>query len=209
MDRPKENKYAKARGFAQYLWEEWCIPAFYALVLAIILRTFIIAPFRIPTGSMIPTLMIGDRLLVSKIHYGVKVPFTQFWAVSFGEPNRGDIIVFRFPYGEKKDFIKRLIAFGGERVEIRNKDVYVNGEMVVDPPMIKSIEYYNTSDPGWGYGWKDQEFTVPEGHYFVLGDNSQSSNDSRSWGFVPENYLIGKAVFIYWPPNRIRYLKGK
>ncbi len=185
-----------------YLIEEWIEPIVVAFILAMFIRTFFIQAFKIPSGSMRPTLMEGDRLIVSKFIYGAKIPFTKKRLPGLSKPKRGDIIVFIYPVDGKRDFIKRLIAFGGETVEIIDGDVYVNGKIIQDP-RIKNIYYYNYGP----YGQEGEKVEVPKGSVFVLGDNSGSSSDSRFWGFVPEENIIGRAEFIYWPPKRIRILK--
>ena len=160
-----------------------------AFLLAMLIRTFVIEAFKIPTGSMIPTLMIKDRLIVSKFAY------------KFDEPERGDVIVFKYPVNPKRDFIKRLIAKGGERVEIRGGNIYVDGEMVMMDE-IKNKYYYNRGP----YGAEGMIVNVPENHYYVLGDNSNNSTDSRYWGFVPKENLVGKALLVFWPFNRVRLI---
>jgi len=181
---------------------EWGESVVIAFFLAMFIRAFFFQAFRIPSGSMRMTLIEGDKLLVNKLHYGPKVPFTDWRIPGFREPQRGDVVVFIFPDDPKRDFIKRMIARGGETVEIRNGDVYVDNELVEDP-VIKNIYYYNRGT----YGSSGKSVTVPEGHYFVLGDNSASSHDSRFWGFVPQDNVIGKADMIYWPLNRIRIIR--
>lgn len=170
---------------------EWVESIIIALVLALIIRTFVLQAFKIPTGSMRPTLLEGDRLLVNKFIY------------KFKEPERGDIVVFRFPGEEKKDFIKRLIAKEGETVEIKDGDIYIDGNKIEEPFTIRQIRYYNKSP----YGGVGERVNVPEDSFYVLGDNSASSRDSRYWGFVPRKNIIGKAFFLYWPINRIRVIK--
>ena len=157
-----------------------------AIILALIIRGFVVQAFKIPSGSMRPTLIEGDRILVNKFIY------------RFKEPERGDLIVFRFPNNVKKDFIKRLIARDGESVEIAEGNIVINGKIITVPPF-KERYYYNRGI----YGEQGQTMKVPEGHFYVLGDNSGSSRDSRYWGFVPRKNLIGKAYVIYWPPTRI------
>jgi len=134
------------------------------------------------------TLLEGDRILVNKLIY------------RFREPERGEVIVFKFPKDRKRDFIKRLIALGGETVEIKDGDIYINGKMLTEPQTIRQNYYYNRED--WIYGRSNEVITVPENVYFVLGDNSAHSSDSRNWGFVNRKEVIGKAFFIYWPPRR-------
>ncbi len=181
---------------------EWIESIIIAFILAMFIRTFFFQAFRIPSGSMRMTLLEGDRLLVNKLYYGALMPMTHYRLPGISHPKRGDIIVFKFPEDPKRDFIKRLIAVGGEVVEIKFGDIYINGELVLDP-VIKNIYYYNRGD----YGEVNKKIKVPEGYYFVLGDNSGSSHDSRYWGFVPQDNIIGKAEVIYWPPNRIRFIK--
>ncbi len=181
---------------------EWIESIVVAFVLAMFIRTFFFQAFRIPSGSMRMTLIEGDRLIVNKLSYGARVPLSPWRLPGFEKPHRGDVIVFIFPDDPKRDFIKRLIGIGGDTVEIRNGDIYVNHEQL-DHPMVKSLYYYNRGE----YGQMNQEVHVPEGYNFVLGDNSASSHDSRFWGFVPEDYIIGKAALIYWPLNRIRFIK--
>lgn len=181
---------------------EWIEALVIALVLALFIRTFFLQAFKIPSESMVDTLLVGDRLMVNKLRYGPRIPWTAKRIKGFSKPQRGDIIVFIYPVDRKRDFIKRLVAFGGETLEIRDGDIFINGQLVEDP-VIKNIYYYNRGD----YGQLGQPVRVPEGYVFVLGDNSRSSSDSRYWGFVPEHNIIGKAEFIYWPVNRIRFLK--
>ncbi len=175
-------------------WKNWGEPILIALVLALFIRTFFVQAFKIPTGSMKPTFMENDRILVDKLTYRFKLP------------RRGDIIVFKYPVDTKKDFVKRLIAFGGESVEIKNGGVFINGNRVEEPNSIVKNYYYNRND--WPYGKEGQKFTVPQSHLFALGDNSAQSSDSRNWGFVPRPYLKGRAILIYWPPSRIRLIKN-
>lgn len=172
-----------------YLYEEWIKPIALALVLALFIRTFFVQAFKIPTESMVPTLKVHDKILVNKLVYDLH------------EPERGDVIVFRYPRERGKDFIKRLIAFGGETVRIKGGNVYVNGEIVEEPNVIRANYYYNRES--WKYGSEFAKIRVPENTFFVLGDNSAKSSDSREWGFVARDDVIGKAFFIWWPLKRI------
>ncbi|MBI4342535.1 MAG: signal peptidase I [Candidatus Omnitrophica bacterium] len=173
------------------LWRENLESLVWAVALALIIRTFIMAPFKIPSGSMRPTLIEGDRILVNKFIY------------RFHPPQRGDIIVFRYPDDPKRPFIKRLAAIGGDTVEVRDGQVVVNG-VPLDGARIFSVNrYYNQGS----YGQEGQVLHVPPGEYYVLGDNSLSSHDSRFWGFVPKRLLIGQAMCIFWPVPRWRILK--
>ena len=181
---------------------EWVESIVIALILALVIRTLFVQAFKIPTGSMRTTLLEGDRILVNKLRYGPKVPLMNRRIPGFTHPKRGDVVVFVYPEDPKRDFIKRLIGVGGETVEIRDGKILINGRTVEDSP-IRNIYYYNQSP----YGATGKKVTVPEGFYFVLGDNSGSSRDSRFWGFVPEANIIGRAELIYWPPNRVRTIK--
>ncbi len=180
---------------------EWVESIVVAFVLAMFIRAFFFQAFKIPSGSMRMTLIEGDRLLVNKLQYGPRVPFTDKRLPGLTHPKRGDVIVFIYPEDRKRDFIKRLIAFGGETVEISDGDVLINGK-TVEIPVIKNNYYYNRGP----YGQAGEPITVPKGYYFVLGDNSASSADSRFWGFVPEEDVIGKAEVIYWPVTRWRFI---
>lgn len=181
---------------------EWMESIVIAFLLALFIRTFFFQAFRIPSGSMIPTLEIGDRLLVNKLYYGARVPFTPYRLPGLTKPKRGDVIVFNYPEDPKRDFIKRLVAMGGETVEIINGDIYINKQLVRDP-RIDNIYYYNRGQ----YGRAKVEVKVPDKHLYVLGDNSGSSHDSRYWGFVPEENVVGRAEIIYWPLTRFRFIK--
>ena len=171
-------------------WRENVESFVWAVALALIIRTFIIAPFKIPSGSMHPTLLEGDRILVSKFIF------------RFRPPRRGEIIVFRYPNDPKRPFIKRLAAVGGDAVEIRDGHVLVNGRPLDGTAIFGTNRYVNDGP----YGQVDQVVHVPEGQFYVLGDNSGASHDSRFWGFVPKRLLIGQAVCIFWPPKRLRML---
>jgi signal peptidase I len=181
--------------FSKETWvregKEWAQSILIALVLTLVIRTYVMQAFKIPSGSMRPTLTEGDKLFVNKFIYRFRVP------------ERGDIIVFKFPGDPKKDFIKRLVAFGGEIVELRDGKIYVNGKVLSDPGSFGKFYYYN-HDP---FGGPGEKIRVPEGSYYVLGDNSANSTDSRFWGFVPGKNLLGKAVFRWWPPRKIGLLK--
>ena len=151
---------------------------------------------------MRPTLLEGDRILVSKFIYGAKVPFTKLRLPGLKKPARGDVVVFMYPEDKSRDFIKRLVAFGKETVQITNGTIYVN-DKPLDNPVFSQRYYYNRGN----FGEEGEKVVVPKGNYYVLGDNSGSSRDSRYWGFVPEDNLLGQAFIIYWPLNRIRLIK--
>ena len=181
---------------------EWIESLAVAFLLAMVIRTFLFQPFKIPSGSMRMTLIEGDRLFVNKLDYGAVVPLTDYRLPGFTHPKRGDVLVFKYPVQRNKDFIKRLIAVGGETVEIKDGVVYINDKPVTDGTMA-TIHYYNAGD----YAPAGKKITVPPGYYFVMGDNSASSHDSRYWGFVPQELVVGKAEIVFWPPNRIKWIK--
>jgi signal peptidase I len=182
--------------------KEWTESIVTAFILAMIIRIFVVQAFKIPTGSMRLTLVEGDIILVNKFLYGAKLPLVDIRLPAVRKPQRGDVIVFIYPENPKKDFIKRLIATEGESVEIKDGTIYINDLPLLDPVFSQKY-YYNRGD----YAQEGQKTIVPKNSYFVLGDNSQSSQDSRYWGFVPEKNVIGKAFIIYWPLNRIRLIK--
>jgi signal peptidase I len=167
-----------------------------AIVLALFIRTFVIQAFKIPSGSMKPTLLVGDHILVNKFIYGVKLPFTDKILISLSEPERGDVVVFKFPLDTRKDYIKRVIGLPGDRVELVDKQLLINGRPTEDPHAS-----YSMSGSMRMYG----PVTVPADHLFVMGDNRDESSDSRVWGFVPRPYLKGKAFLIYWSWDRKNY----
>ena len=182
---------------------EWIEAAVVAAFLAFcIIRPFIVQAFKIPTGSMRPTLLEGDLILVNKFIYGAKVPFTHLRLPSLRQPLRGDVIVFIYPEDKSKDFIKRLVGLPGDVVEIKNGTIYIDGKPQLDT-LFNQRYYYNRGE----FAKEGDRLVVPPDSYFVLGDNSGSSKDSRYWGFVPKDYILGKALIIYWPPQRIRIIK--
>ncbi|MBM3249494.1 MAG: signal peptidase I [Candidatus Omnitrophica bacterium] len=182
---------------------DWIDSLVFAFVLAMFIRTFFVQAFKIPTGSMRPTLLEGDLILVNKFIYGAKIPFTKNMRLPpVGDLQRGDVIVFIYPEDPKKDFIKRLVGLPGETVEIKNGTIYINGYPLTDS-VFGRIFYYNMGD----FEKSGFKINVPGDSYFVLGDNSASSKDSRYWGFVPRKNIIGKAMIIYFPPQRIRIIK--
>ena len=167
-----------------------------AIVLALFIRTFVVQAFKIPSGSMEPTLQIGDHILVNKFIYGVKIPYLRKTIIPVSEPDRGDIIVFRYPEDPDKDFIKRVIAVPGDTVEIRNKIIYVDGAAVKNDVGVHTDSRVLSGAINHRDNLKP--LTVPAGSYFVMGDNRDNSYDSRFWGFVEERSIKGKAFIIYW-----------
>lgn len=170
-----------------------------ALLLAFIIRAFVVQAFKIPSGSMLETLQIGDHLLVTKFAYDVRLP-SNIWLdttdgkvlMQTGDPERGDIIVFKFPEDERKDFIKRVIGLPGETLEVRDKVVYINGEPIDEPYVHHTKADMAPIRDNFG------PIVVPENEYFVMGDNREGSYDSRWWGTVKRQKIVGKALVIYW-----------
>jgi len=161
-----------------------------ALVLAFLIRTFVVQTFWIPSGSMEPTLLVGDRIMAYKLFYGID------------DVKRGDIIIFKFPLDPHKDFVKRVIGLPGDTVEIRDKKVYINGKRLIEPYAVH-LDRWNMGFPRDEYG----PVKVPSGSLFVLGDNRDSSEDSRYWGYVPQKNIIGEVFLIYWPPWRVKIIR--
>jgi len=167
-----------------------------AVLLALFVRTFIVQAFKIPSGSMLPTLQIGDHLLVSKFSYGVRVPVIGTSLISRQGPAHGDVVVFRFPRDRSLDYIKRVVAIGGDSIEVRDKQVFLNGQQVENP----HAHFTSRDIMSSAAGPRDNfgPVTVPDGKIFVMGDNRDNSYDSRFWGFVDLQDVLGKALIIYW-----------
>lgn len=210
LDAPSREKLLK---------EPW--PVDYArsffpvLLVVLVVRSFIVEPFQIPSGSMRPTLEVGDFILVNKFAYGLRLPVVNTRFLEVDDPERGDVMVFRFPNEPSVNFIKRVVGMPGDRIRYEGKQLYVNGEPVVKELVEEGPEgspqqllleermgdsnhfiYNNPRDPGP----QMREVEVPEGHYFTMGDNRDHSNDSRYWGFVPEENIVGRAfaVWMHW-----------
>ncbi len=194
---------------------------FPVILIVFALRSFLIEPFRIPSGSMLPTLHLGDFILVNKSAYGIRLPITYQKVVPTSRPKRGDIAVFRYPVDEKINFIKRVVGLPGDQVRVIGRKVFINGQQIEQD---LAEQHHQTQDVGRGYisnryteklgevshdilvrrggqGSKGFEGVVPEGEFFVLGDNRDNSKDSRYWGFVPEKNLVGRAFFIWFAWN--------
>ncbi len=171
-----------------------------AILLALVIRTFVVQAFTIPSGSMMDTLLVGDYILVNKFLYGPTVPFAHWHLPGIRTPQRGDIIVFKYPQDEHRDFIKRIIGVPGDRVLIRGHTVSVNGEPLVEPYRRVAQPSFQRPDPAGycGYSYGCEPTTVPPDSYFVMGDNRDNSQDSRYWGFVKYDEIKGKAFLIYW-----------
>lgn len=216
----------------KYWRDEWVSPIIVAVVIAAVIRTFIVQPFKIPSTSMYPTLKVKDRIFVNKFLYGARIPVIGTRTPALREPGRGDIIVFlsvedppypspqedyarligpvffnkarkRFRWYAPRYLVKRLIGLPGDTIEIRGENVYVNGEILKDPFAVTRFSYFNVGP----YGREGEAVTVPDDSYFVLGDNSANSVDSRYWGFVPKKNMTGKVFVIWWPLNRIRLVR--
>lgn len=195
----KKNKSKK-----RILWE-YAEAIITALILALIIRAYVVQAFKIPTGSMVSTLQVGDHILVNKFAYGVKMPFSEKRILVFNEPHRGEIVVFRYPVDPKRDFIKRIMAVGGDTIEVRDKVVYRNGEPLLDEPYAKNRDENiipGDLEPRDNFG----PVTLPEGKYFMMGDNRDYSYDSRFWGFVDRKDIRGKALIIYWSWDSEKHL---
>ncbi len=167
-----------------------------ALILAMLIRAFIIQAFKIPSGSMTPTLLIGDHILVNKFLYGTKIPFSGKRVFMFKKPERGDIIVFKYQENPSKDFIKRVVAAEGDVIESKNKMIHVNGSKVNEP----YARHTDSSMRPMGIEPRDNfgPVIVPKNKYFVMGDNRDQSYDSRYWGYVDIKDVKGKALILYW-----------
>jgi len=186
------------------------------LIIVLFLRSFLAEPFRIPSGSMLPTLLIGDYILVNKYNYGIRLPITKTKIINVSDPKRGDVVVFRYPGNEKINFIKRVIGLPGDQIRYEDKNLYVNNikyektlknthmyeNEFLRPELDIFLESNNKNKSYYVLNdnmspTNDDNFIVPEGKYFVMGDNRDHSSDSRYWGFVPDKNLVGKA-FLIW-----------
>ena len=231
---------AVQEALARPLWLEYTAGLFGVVALVFVLRSFITEPFRIPSSSMVPTLLEGDFLLVNKYAYGLRMPITNTVVVPVGHPERGDVVVFHYPLDPTTDFIKRVVGLPGDKVAYDNKQLTINGKAIAQAPTnlsnLKSGTYskdipLNTThqsnemlaDNGSAHAiWTEEKHptyipqgvrsmarqgceyhengfscTVPQGHYFMMGDNRDFSDDSRYWGFVPEQNLVGRAYFVW------------
>jgi signal peptidase I len=197
---PKPIEKARSKSVVR----EYAEAIIIAVLLALVIRAFVIQAFKIPSGSMKPTLLIGDHILVSKFIYGIKIPFTNKELVHFSDPKRGDIIVFEYPVDPSKDFIKRVIGLPGDTVRIQNKQVYVNDQLLDEPYAVYSDDAVLpvSISPRDNFG----PLVVAPDSLFVMGDNRDESYDSRFWRFVSMDALKGKAFIIYWSWNREGHL---
>ncbi len=195
----EETAGAEVRGQRKSAAREWGEALVVAVVLALVIRTFIVQAFKIPSGSMVPSLLVGDHILVNKFIYGVRMPVLDSWILGPWAPQRGDIIVFKYPHDESRDFIKRVIGLPGDVVEVRGNKVYINNK-----PLKESYTIYDPSAPSsnpHSVGEFSGPITVPQDKLFVLGDNRDHSQDSRFWGFLDIHKVEGEAFIIYWSWN--------
>ena len=223
---------AKHRLLAQPWWLDWTAGLFPVILLVFLLRSFLFEPFKIPSGSMVPTLMVGDLILVNKFHYGVRLPVLNKKIIANNDPQRGDVMVFRYPVDPRVDYIKRVVGVPGDEVAWLNQRLFVNGKEVPTKalgefydedsmryvPMFSehlgAAEHRILVDPKRPafFGGDQKTFPmhencryspesvvckVPPGHYFMMGDNRDNSQDSRFWGFVPDENIVGKAFFVW------------
>ncbi|MDA8388336.1 MAG: signal peptidase I, partial [Nitrospiraceae bacterium] len=173
-----------------------------ALILALFIRAYVVQAFKIPSGSMEPTLLVGDHILVNKFVYGTTIPFTHDRVLVVRRPQRGDVIVFRYPRNPSRDFIKRVVGVPGDVITGKDKMVYIDGKRAPDSftMHVDSDVQPASLDPRDNFG----PIVVPPGEYFVMGDNRDESYDSRYWGFVPRQNILGEAFLIYWSWNGIK-----
>ena len=221
----------RARDAKEPIWVEWGASFFPVILIVFVLRSFLFEPFKIPSGSMIPTLLVGDFILVNKFTYGIRLPVLNTKVISLNDPQRGDVMVFRYPEDPSLDYIKRVVGLPGDTVSYQNKQLSINGQPVASKKVsdylhperlyyseqfietLGSVEHRVLNDtdapafiPDAGrFPYRDNctynaagvTCKVPAGHYFMMGDNRDNSRDSRAWGFVPEENIVGKAFFIW------------
>lgn len=195
--RPPRQRKSAVREYAQSI--------VLAVVLALLFRTFVVQAFTIPSGSMMDTLLVGDYILVVKLVFGAPVPFTDWRLPGIRAPERGDVVVFRYPHDEHRDFIKRVIGLPGDVVQVRGRSVFVNGRALAEP---YALFLAPPPPPGaaCSYQFACQPTRVPADSYFVMGDNRDHSADSRYWGFVKAKEVEGQALVVYWSWDSKRHL---
>jgi len=215
MDRAVQNSIKPVR---EPVMVEYARSLFPVLLIVLVFRSFLFEPFKIPSGSMIPTLLVGDFIVVNKFSYGVRLPVLNKKIIDIGEPKRGDVVVFRYPKDTSVNFIKRAVGLPGDSITYRDKQLFINGEKVEETeagrfdsskikcttPAVDALLYWEElGDANHNIllhdrsGSRNGQWVVPEGHYFMMGDNRDRSNDSREWGFVPEENILGRAVGIW------------
>ena len=222
---------ARNRILAQPWWLDWTAGLFPVIIAVFFLRSFLFEPFKIPSGSMIPTLLVGDLILVNKFHYGVRLPVINFKITEGSKPQRGDVMVFRYPPKPSLDYIKRVVGVPGDEVAYLNKRLTINGQVIDTMALPEffdedAMRYFKRFEETLGerkhgilndddrpafvpgaenFAFKDNcrysvegvVCKVPQGHYFMMGDNRDNSLDSRYWGFVPDKNIVGKAFFVW------------
>jgi len=200
MIENKTKVKIKNKGKLKSKVHEYAEAIIIAILIAVVVRTFVVQAFKIPSRSMVPTLLVGDHILVNKFIYGVKVPFLRKTIIPITNPQRGDIVVFIYPNDRSKDYIKRVIGVSGDKIEIKNKIIFINSKQYSDAYGIYSdnVIYPGSMQPRDNFG----PVTVPPESLFVMGDNRDESADSRFWGFVDLKDVEGKAFIIYWSWNR-------
>jgi signal peptidase I len=199
MIENKTKEKIKNKGKLKSKAYEYAEAIIIAILIAVVVRTFIVQAYKIPSRSMMPTLLVGDHILVNKFIYGVKVPFLRNTIIPVTNPQRGDIVVFIYPNDRSKDYIKRVVGLGGDKIEIKNKIIFINGKKYSDAYGIYSdnVIYPGSMQPRDNFG----PVTVPAKSLFVMGDNRDESADSRFWGFVDLKDVEGKAFIIYFSLN--------
>ncbi|MGB5291068.1 MAG: signal peptidase I [Lysobacterales bacterium] len=215
MDRSVQTSIEPPR---EPVMVEYARSLFPVLLIVLVFRSFLFEPFKIPSGSMIPTLLVGDFIVVNKFSYGIRLPVLNKKIIDIGEPKRGDVVVFRYPKDPSVNFIKRAVGLPGDTIVYRDKRLFINGEEVKEkaagrfgsdnvkcttPAVDASLFWEELGDANHNIlihdrsGARNGQWVVPEGHYFMMGDNRDRSNDSREWGFVPEENVLGRAVGIW------------
>jgi signal peptidase I len=169
-----------------------------AVLLALFIRTFVVQAFKIPTGSMEPNLLVGDHLLVNKFVFAPAATALERMLLPMRDIRRGDIIVFKFPEEPERDFIKRVVGLPGDSVELKSRQVFINGKLIEEPYAHYLFPVSDGESESYDVRAKYGPVTVPARHYFMMGDHRDNSQDSRYWGFLPEHYIKGRALTIYW-----------
>ena len=201
--RPERDTAAPppvTRSRRKSLFREYSEAIIIAVLLALFIRQFAVQAFTIPSGSMMDTLLIGDYILVNKFLFGAEIPLTEKHLPGLRDPQRGDVVVFKYPNDETRDFIKRIIAVGGDTIQVRDNRVVLNGRPI-EEPYVRPGSFTGPSAGQCGYAYGCDALKVPAGSYFVMGDNRDNSQDSRYWGFVRREKIRGKAFLIYWSWN--------
>jgi signal peptidase I len=233
---------ARQKLLTQPWWLDWTAGLFPVILIVFLLRSFLFEPFKIPSGSMIPTLLVGDLILVNKYHYGIRLPVINKKIIANHDPQRGDVMVFRYPVDPTVDYIKRVVGVPGDEVSYLNKKLTINGKPVITTPL---PDYYDEDSLRYTQQWREQlgdvthdiltstdrppgvtpfdDFLhkdacrysaegvvckVPAGEYFMMGDNRDNSQDSRYWGFVPDENIVGRAFFVWMNFSNLKRIGG-